>query len=444
MSEPGPSKLAAVGQPAKKRKTDQLQENDDASDESMDNALKITKIHPFFAKPSGSSPTSFQWLKPALGLKRSCLHGINLAPPARSKIALFDLDGTVIKWNGFGKKRGEAQKWEWWRQSVPSKLKEVHQAGYAVVLVSNQALHATALEEWKKKIPLIGNALPDVPFRLFAACAKDGYRKPMPGVWYELERIFKEQHVEIDRKDAFFVGDAAGRPGDFASTDRKWAINIGIPFYTPEEYFLGLPKAPYKLPGFHISSLPESQSTRPRSAFRTLTCSFQQRVSCRPPTADIVPASSKEQELVLLTGYPMPREIDTLRTRAKCIKAAEEALKAGKSCVIDNTNRDTATRKCYVDLTKKVGVPARCILFEGSMDLAWHNNIYRAYNQASSDRIQPQRDLLPYLAFISYRDNYEEPQTNEGFSEVIKVNWVFEGDEEARRRWSMWLQIDGK
>lgn len=72
---------------------------------------------------------------------------------------------------------------------------------------------------------------------------------------------------------SFFVGDAAGRPADFASTDRKWALNIGLPFYTPEvrpslmcsdiiytdieqEYFLDLPPAPYKLPGFRVSSLP--------------------------------------------------------------------------------------------------------------------------------------------------------------------------------------------
>lgn len=33
---------------------------------------------------------------------------------------------------------------------------------------------------------------------------------------------------------------------------------------------------------------------------------------------------------------------------------------------------------------------------------------------------------------------------DEGFYEVRKVNWRFEGDEEARKRWSMWLQIDGK
>jgi bifunctional polynucleotide phosphatase/kinase len=45
---------------------------------------------------------------------------------------------------------------------------------------------------------------------------------------------------------------------------------------------------------------------------------------------------------------------------------------------------------------------------------------------------------------ISFRDNYEEPQLMEGFSEIIKVNWVFEGSEEGRKRWNMWLQIDGK
>lgn len=37
-----------------------------------------------------------------------------------------------------------------------------------------------------------------------------------------------------DKDRSFFVGDAAGRKGDFAGTDRKWALNVGIKFYTPE------------------------------------------------------------------------------------------------------------------------------------------------------------------------------------------------------------------
>ena len=58
--------------------------------------------------------------------------------------------------------------------------------------------------------------------------------------------------------------------------------------------------------------------------------------------------------------------------------------------------------------------------------------------------LQPKREIVPYSAFSGFRADFEEPSTKEGFSEVRKINWVFEGDEEARRRWSMWLQVDGK
>lgn len=57
---------------------------------------------------------------------------------------------------------------------------------------------------------------------------------------------------------------------------------------------------------------------------------------------------------------------------------------------------------------------------------------------------QTKREVLPFNAFASFRASYEEPQSAEGFSEIKKVNWTFEGTEEERARWSMWLQIDGK
>lgn len=85
---------------------------------------------------------------------------------------------------------------------------------YSIILISNQALKQQHLDGWKKKIPLISAAvspavsfpnpfphrreqLPDVPFRILAASAKDGFRKPMPGMWNELERIFAEDGVRI-------------------------------------------------------------------------------------------------------------------------------------------------------------------------------------------------------------------------------------------------------
>ncbi|KAI0747782.1 PNK3P-domain-containing protein [Daedaleopsis nitida] len=403
------------------------------------------QVYSIFDKPGSSSQatsSTFRWISPSLGPNRSCLHGLHGDPKSLPKVAAFDLDGCLIV-SSFPKK-GAPPKFEWWRKSIPNKLKEVHEQGYSIVIITNQALRTTALiNDWKQKIPLIANALPDVPFRIFAATAKDGFRKPIPGMWYELERIFSQDNVQIDVPQSFFVGDAAGRPNDHSSTDRKLALNIGIPFYTPEEYFLGLPAANYNLPGFNVSSLPVDE---PRL------------VPAEPP---ILPAPSSP-ELVIFVGYPSLGKTsffrthfepagyahinqDTLKTRDKCVKAAAEALKAKQSVVIDNTNRDVKTRKFYLDLAKKNGVPARCFHFAGSFELAWHNNLYRAFNMPPSlAASEPNRSLLPMLAFNSYRTDFEEPTVDEGFSEVRKVNWVFEGDEEARRRWSMWLQIEGK
>lgn len=73
---------------------------------------------------------------------------------------------------------------------------------------------------------------------------------------------------------SFYVGDAAGRSGDHAGTDRKFASNAGLRFFTPEvrlflqvtilncaiasllqEYFLNLKPGSYTLKGFSAPKL---------------------------------------------------------------------------------------------------------------------------------------------------------------------------------------------
>lgn len=47
-------------------------------------------------------------------------------------------------------------------------------------------------------------------------------------------------------KVSFYVGDAAGRPAegkkkkDFSKSDRLFALNASLNFFTPEEHFLGM------------------------------------------------------------------------------------------------------------------------------------------------------------------------------------------------------------
>ncbi|TRM59459.1 polynucleotide kinase 3 phosphatase-domain-containing protein [Schizophyllum amplum] len=443
------SSVARAG-PSKKRTA-----SSSADGDAREPSKKVQKVHPFFAKASEKPPGPFQWLTP-LGPKRSCWHATNLTPTAAPRVAAFDLDGTVIKssfGSGASKSKTKAKAasvsptFEWWNPCVPKKLEEVYEQGYAIFLITNQALKPAALRTWKEKINAVALALPKVPFRLFAATEKDGYRKPMTGMWTELERIYAVEGITIKKEESFFVGDAAGRvygkdrAPDFAGTDRKWADNIGLPFYTPEEYFLNLPKhTNIVLQGFRASSLLKLPAVTPTST-------------------PIVPEPPR-QEMVLLHGYPCLGKStfyrrhfepagyvhvnqDVLGTRPKCIKATKEALSEGKSCVIDNTNRDAATRAHYIKLAKEAKIPVRCFWFTGSMELAWHNNLYRAYNLPPSIAAK-ERDIIPWIGFTGFKSTNEEPELEEGFMEIRKVNWVFEGTEEERRYWEMWLQIDGK
>ncbi len=74
---------------------------------------------------------------------------------------------------------------------------------------------------------------------VFASLADDTYRKPMLGCGKSLFGKWNGG-IEVDSGESFFVGDAAGRKKyrDHQDTDLKWALNAGLGFYTPEEYFL--------------------------------------------------------------------------------------------------------------------------------------------------------------------------------------------------------------
>jgi bifunctional polynucleotide phosphatase/kinase len=48
------------------------------------------------------------------------------------------------------------------------------------------------------------------------------------------------------------------------------------------------------------------------------------------------------------------------------------------------------------------------------------------------------------MAIASFASAYEEPTLAEGFTEIKRVNFVFEGTEEERKLWSMWLSTETK
>lgn len=52
--------------------------------------------------------------------------------------------------------------------------------------------------------------------------------------------------------------------------------------------------------------------------------------------------------------------------------------------------------------------------------------------------------MLPLAAIGGFGKDFVEPEQEEGFDEIKRVNWIWEGTEEEKRYWMMWLQVDGK
>lgn len=95
---------------------------------SHDELNRNLELYPLFGNAaSSSSKPQFQWLREVGG---TCLHGAHKEPPISSKVALFDLDQTLIKPKGGRKHPRDASDWEWWHNKVKRSLNQAAQDGY--------------------------------------------------------------------------------------------------------------------------------------------------------------------------------------------------------------------------------------------------------------------------------------------------------------------------
>lgn len=153
-------------------------------------------------------------------------------PPSIEKAACFDLDHTLVKpkYGTFPRTYDDNVI----MNNRVQTLKKYVEANIAIVVFSNQKL--TNKENLEFKVKRMNHVLQlfkdqGIPMIIYIAIADDKYRKPDIGMWEE----FKKSAINI--KQAFYCGDAAGRPGDFSDSDLKFAENIKTFFYLPERIF---------------------------------------------------------------------------------------------------------------------------------------------------------------------------------------------------------------
>lgn len=76
-----------------------------------------------------------------------------------------------------------------------------------------------SLSIFKQKVTSLMHDL-EIPLSVYAATTDAEYRKPRPGMWHEFQDDYDLDVIGVDKEQSFFVGDAAGRPGDFSAADR--------------------------------------------------------------------------------------------------------------------------------------------------------------------------------------------------------------------------------
>lgn len=285
------------------------------------------------------------------------------------RVAAFDLDWTLIR-TIRGKFPKDANDWAFLPNRI-STLKVYRDAGYILVIFTNQLSTGAKQTMLLSRINNVIAALAKEGISpwVLVSTNKDMYRKPDIGMW----NVFAQYINPLDKQSSLYVGDAAGRPQDFDNTDRIFAQNIGILFYTPEEIF---PNNSVTIPDTQTMFIFLGQPGSGKTSFYT-------------------------QQLEP-HGWIHANQ-DILKTQPKMLNTVKAALSSGKSVAVDATNPTADKRRQYIMLAAEYQIPTLIIYFvrdgHGWNDLRNNPVPNIAYNVYYKNLIEPtpEIDLVPVV-----------------------------------------------
>uniref|UniRef100_A0A7M4FI70 Polynucleotide kinase 3'-phosphatase n=1 Tax=Crocodylus porosus TaxID=8502 RepID=A0A7M4FI70_CROPO len=278
-----------------------------------------------------------------------------------TKVAGFDLDGTIITTQSGKVFPTSPDDWRILYPEVPQKLKQLQREGYKIIIFTNQlgiSRGRLRPEVFKAKVEAVVERL-ELPIQVLVATGTGIYRKPVLGMWNHLCQK-ANGGLSVSVQHSLYVGDAAGRPPNWAPGHKKKDFSCSD----------RLVLRPHK----------GAQPLQPPEALCCHDPIGQPQVSPLPPppalTPSLLPAAGKSTFLkrhLVPAGYAYANR-DTLGSWQKCVAACTAALRQGKSAAVDNTNPDLESRRRYIECAQDAGVPCRCFLFTASLEQAKHNN----------------------------------------------------------------------
>jgi bifunctional polynucleotide phosphatase/kinase len=394
---------------------------------------------------------SFKWVETNQYI--SCVLSTSKKTKIPIRIAAFDLDDTIVKLPRFKDNRLEYKLLPGAKKVIKTYIKN----NYFINIFTNQSGMSQNknfdISHWKKQIELLFKEIStgiNCHFAIYCAKKHDQYRKPNLGMWFlmkhDLNDIY-DKKIFISKK-SFYCGDAAGRlepselqiqminpatkksPVDHSDTDRKFAMNIGIMFYTPDDLLVNNnKKIKYKLNGIQPDDI----------------------LKISVADTDINYYKPEKKEVVIMIGYPGSGKStyankiselynvsiinqDTCGVKAKCINLMKKLCMSNKTIIVDNTNYDTNKRFEYIRIAKENGYKKiTCIWITTPIEIAKHmNNVRMLYSGETK---------VPNIAYAIYTKNFKEPSKKEGFTNIIQLPFMIDKKMLKDKKWLKCFKI---
>ena len=315
----------------------------------------------------------------------------SLCPRTSDKLATFDMDGTLYD------------------EDSPlftlDKLSRLHEDGYTIVVFSNQygiTKGKTTHNKVQERFHVLREVLHGIPISIFYATAKDKYRKPMTGM-YDLYCELTGFKREPVGRNVFYCGDAAGRSGDFAVSDRYFADNCSMEFY---------------LPGLEVSIDPAPKyqlykDIRPILEPKSMKIDFPE--TDKPVLILMVgPQGSGKSTLSKLlyskrAGYTILSNDSSSGSFVR--KRFSDLVRERCNIIINNTNFKLEHRAQFLcEVAGKYYV--RCYFFDIPKGLSTH---------MCHMRVQLGGKYIPPVARHTYYKHLVRPQEREGIDEIVTI-----------------------
>ena len=289
------------------------------------------------------------------------------------KLAIFDIDWTLIKPKDGKEFPKDEHDWIWLRKSVPIELKKYSKT-HQLVFLTDQS------KSWK--LTMIQNMVKDLNLSVVILIAlTKKYKKGNPDLF---NSVFPNFNTHCQKEDCFMVGDAGGAK-DWSSVDKDFAINIGIQFYKPEEIF----------PFDEIKDFEGNYENKEEKEVIIMVG--------MPGSGKSTFCSKKLPSYKLICG-------DKFKTQPKMIKEAEKYIKK-KSIIFDGTNGTSKKRKVYIDYAIKNDRNVKCI---------WINTDTEKCIEQIKKRKTEGGHYVPKIALYTFKKYFETPNESEGFK-LIKI-----------------------